>query len=320
MPLYCDVSLPVPLDTSFTYALPTSLQHRVLPGCRVIVPFGPRKLTGVVVGCHDRAPQAEARDVLRLLDEDPALPPELLELGQWIADYYCAPAGETLRGMLPLAADVRAARVVALTPAGQETARQLPILAEAEDRVAQILRSLAKRPLGEETVKRKFPDAAGTLRSLERKGLLVIERVQRVRDPARGRAVAEPAAEAGEAARVSRPVLNAEQQAALDPVEASLRSGRFQTFLLHGVTGSGKTEVYLRAIETALELGKSALSRQDSWLAGLHNPLVPSPKYNSNNSSRCSPQSRPYRFRERKMGPASSSSLRNSRKTLLPVA
>jgi len=79
MPLYCDVSLPVPLDTSFTFALPASLQHRVLPGCWVIVPFGPRKLTGVVVGCHDRAPTADARDVLRLVDEDPALPPELRE-------------------------------------------------------------------------------------------------------------------------------------------------------------------------------------------------------------------------------------------------
>src|SRR6059036_3907890 len=142
MPLFCDVSLPVPLDTFFTYALPSTLQNRVQPGCRVVVPFGTRKLTGVVLACHDRPPEMEARPVLRLVDEDPALSPELLSLGLWIADYYCAPPGETLRSMLPLASDVRAGKVISLTPAGQEAARQLPILAEAEDPVVQILRAL----------------------------------------------------------------------------------------------------------------------------------------------------------------------------------
>src|SRR2546425_693634 len=135
MSLYCDVSMPVPLDASFTYALPSTLQHRVRPGCRVIVPFGARKLTGVVLECHDREPPMETRAVLRLVDGEPALPPELLELGLWIAEYYCAPAGETLRTMLPLASDDRAGKIVSLTPAGQEAARQLPILAEAEDPV-----------------------------------------------------------------------------------------------------------------------------------------------------------------------------------------
>ena len=132
MPRYCDVALPVPLDTSFTYALPSTLEDRVQPGCRVIVPFGSRKLTGVAVDCHENRPEAEARAVLRLVDEEPALTPELMKLGQWIAEYYCAPLGETLRGMLPLASDVRAGKVVALTPAGQEAARQLSIFAGAE--------------------------------------------------------------------------------------------------------------------------------------------------------------------------------------------
>src|SRR5712692_679408 len=142
MPLYCDVSLPVPLDTFFTYALPLTLQHRVRLGCRVIVPFGARTLTGVVVESHDRPPGVEARAVLRLVDEEPALSPELLELGLWISEYYCAPPGETLRSMLPLAADVRAGKVISLTPSGQEAARQLPILAEAEDPVAQLLHEI----------------------------------------------------------------------------------------------------------------------------------------------------------------------------------
>jgi len=320
MPVFCDVSLPVPLDTAFTYVLPATLEHRARPGCRVIVPFGSRKLTGVVLQCHQQAPAVEARSVLRLVDEEPALTPDLLALGLWIAEYYCAPAGETLRAMLPLAADVRPGKILSLTPAGQEVARQMSILAGAEDPAAEILRALERRPLREDSLKKKFPLASGLLRSLERKGYLAAERVQVLRDPLRGpgrlmvtlesrdglppklskgearlldflelnrgdhelaaletqvkgsataarrlartggvrlwRAAAETSSGA---AAASRPVLNDEQQAALDPIQSSLGSGQFHAFLLHGVTGSGKTEVYLRAIEAALEMGKSAL-------------------------------------------------------------
>ena len=71
--LYCDVSLPVPLDQPFTYALPLTLRHRVLPGCRVLVPFGPRKMTGVVLRCHDEAPPMAAREVLRSVEAAPEL-------------------------------------------------------------------------------------------------------------------------------------------------------------------------------------------------------------------------------------------------------
>ena len=70
---YCDVSLPVPLDQSFTYWLPETLRHRVAVGCRVLVPFGPRKLTGVVVRVHDDQPEGPLKEVLRLVDEEPVL-------------------------------------------------------------------------------------------------------------------------------------------------------------------------------------------------------------------------------------------------------
>ncbi len=258
MPRYCDVALPVPLDTSFTYALPSTLENRVQPGCRVIVPFGTRKLAGVVLACHDNEPSMAARAVQRLVDEEPALSRELLDLGLWIADYYCAPPGETLRSMLPLASDVRAGKVVALTPAGQEAVRQLPILAEADDPVVRILRALERRPLTEQTLNKKFPDSAGALRSLERKGFLIVERVQRVRERLRVPADGAPAA-ARAIPAASRPVLNTEQKVALEAIQASLASRQFHAFLLHGVTGSGKTEVYLCAIESTLEQGRTAL-------------------------------------------------------------
>ena len=82
---YCDVSLPVPLDRPFTYELPLTLRHRAKPGCRIIVPFGARKMTGVVLNLHDDPPQATIREALLLLDEEPAISPELMALGRWIS-------------------------------------------------------------------------------------------------------------------------------------------------------------------------------------------------------------------------------------------
>ena len=80
--LYCDVSLPVPLDQPFTYGLPETLRHRVHPGSRIMVPFGPRKLTGVILRCHDDPPEIATREALRLVDADPVLDAGLLSLGQ----------------------------------------------------------------------------------------------------------------------------------------------------------------------------------------------------------------------------------------------
>src|SRR5512140_414599 len=123
--LYCDVSLPVPMDQAFTYALPETLRHRVRPGSRVTVPFGTRKMTGVVVRCHSEPPDTPARAVFRLLDEEPAIGPELMALGRWVASYYCAPLGEVLRTMTPLGGEIRHTKSYVLTDAGRDATRQL---------------------------------------------------------------------------------------------------------------------------------------------------------------------------------------------------
>lgn len=106
MSQYCDVALPVPLDRAFTYQL-GGLEPEV--GARVMVPFAGQRLVGVVVGLHDVAPEAgvEVKRVQQVLDDAALLPDELMELGKWIAGYYCAPLGEVLRGMMPLTAEVR---------------------------------------------------------------------------------------------------------------------------------------------------------------------------------------------------------------------
>ncbi len=105
MATFCDVVLPVPLDRAFTYKLKDDNGPPV--GGRVVVPFRNEKLIGVVTRLHDEAPPVEARLIEAVLDQEPILSAELMELATWIAQYYLAPLGEVLRSMLPLMAEVR---------------------------------------------------------------------------------------------------------------------------------------------------------------------------------------------------------------------
>jgi primosomal protein N' (replication factor Y) len=324
---FVDVSLPVPLDQPFTYSLPETLKHRVRVGSRIVVPFGTRKLTGVILRCHDEQPAVAVREALRLIDAEPVLSEELMALGRWIAGYYCAPMGDVLRGMLPLASEIRRGKVWSLTDAGRDAARQLLLDSSADDPAAKVLGMLEKRPLSAAYLAKALPFADKAIRALERKGFIVAEQVQTERDPLRApaerlrveldstpgpgklrRGAAEPklnkperelcaflelhpgshnlkqleemVKNASPAARSlarkgiislkpetvayqgplrAKHTLNPSQQAAFEHIREAIGARRFQTFLIHGVTGSGKTEVYLTAIETALEAGRGAL-------------------------------------------------------------
>ncbi len=183
LPRFCDLALPIPLDRSFRYLLPETLRHRVQPGARVLAPFGSRKLIGVVLRCHDHAPDHESKQVLRLLDETPALTVELLDLGRWIAGYYCAPLGEVLRGMLPLSGENRKEKIVSLTPLGHDAARGFMHSTAPDDPFVLVLRALEHRALTETYLKRKLPEAGPAVESLRRKGFLTVESVVKARDP-----------------------------------------------------------------------------------------------------------------------------------------
>ena len=256
---YCDVSLPVPLDQPFTYLLPETLRPRVKTGCRVLVPFGKRTVAGVVLRTHNEAPSTAPREALRLLDEEPVLDAGLLKLGRWISEYYCAPLGETLRAMTPLAADIRHGKVYSLTSSGHDAARQFHFDDSAPDPAAELLRLLDVRPLTGAYLARKVPKAASVLRALEKKGLVESEDrtgQRRHRVIPENASALEPVPEI--VPRVPR-TLNEHQAKAFASIHAALDAGQFCAFLLEGITGSGKTEVYLSAIEAALARGKSAL-------------------------------------------------------------
>jgi primosomal protein N' (replication factor Y) len=119
MPAYCEVALPVPLDRLFTYAV----REGQLPqrGARVIVPFNKEKLIGVVTGLNVTAPaELEMRFIEAVLDDEPLLSDNLLALAEWMAQYYLAPLGEVLRGMLPLMAEVRRTVYYRITDLGRD--------------------------------------------------------------------------------------------------------------------------------------------------------------------------------------------------------
>src|SRR5260370_31689323 len=125
-PPFWNVSLPVALRTTFTSAVPDSLQGTVQPGSRVLVPFRKKAMVGVVVELVESAPQGtKLREVACGLDFVPALTVKLIELAHWIAGYYVAPIGEVFRAMLPPVTEVKTQRQIILTDAGREAADSL---------------------------------------------------------------------------------------------------------------------------------------------------------------------------------------------------
>jgi len=291
----------------------------VRTGARVLVPFGTRKLTGVVLDAHDGAPEQDTREVIALIDEEPVLDTGLLVLARWIAEYYCAPLGEVVKSMLPLTGETRRVTQFALTDAGRDAVRQL-IVTDGSDAASRVLAALAERPLGLDSLSRKIKGARGVMPAVVKRGWVMVEEHNQERDPLRAPAerleaeflhratpetklkkserellaflelhpgrhnlaeLAESIKQASEAARgLARrdlitletedlrhssgferpvPVLNAHQEQTFAEIRAALNENQFRAFLLQGVTGSGKTEVYLRSIEAALALGKNAL-------------------------------------------------------------
>src|ERR1700755_2575216 len=149
---YAEVALPVPLRSTFTYALPAAFDAASIVGRRVLVPFRNRPMIGVALEESSQPPQepavaARVKEVSEVLDPVAARPPKLIELGQWISRYYLAPIGETFRAMLPPEIEVRHEREYSLTDAGRAHLKGLlaaPELADIESIERELLRHFEK--------------------------------------------------------------------------------------------------------------------------------------------------------------------------------
>jgi primosomal protein N' (replication factor Y) (superfamily II helicase) len=339
MPVYCDVAVPVPLDRVFTYAVGDRVP---VVGARVLVPFRNEKLAGVVVRVHDEAPRragapgdagepslVEVKPLLAVLDEEPVLSPQLMELGRWIAQYYLAPVGEVLRSMLPLTGEVRRRILYRIADAGRQAlasvaekgaSRRSRLSAEEQDQEYAVLNALETgEAMTPATLRRTSGASLWLLQGMVRKKWIARETVAESRDARRTvryavlvegvrlpklnenqqAILAELAGADGQlpvaelrrlevpastlASLVKRELvrieerpaefhltslhalanidheLNDTQAAALSTITDAVRAGEFRSLLLYGVTGSGKTAVYLAAMRRTLETGKSAI-------------------------------------------------------------
>ena len=251
---FVQVALALPLRTEFTYSLPEGLEAR--PGNRVLVPFRGRSMGGVVVSVEGETtvPVEKLRAVESILDRELLMPDALMQLARRMAASYGCSLGEALDAMLPAVAKRRGQRKLphlelAIDP--QKAAEAVIELEEKHQQQSRVLRAVLEfgGPMQLRDVTRRTQTSDSPWQTLVKAGLL--RRVM----------IAEELAELVPSAEehAVRHVLNPQQQQAVDAVTRTVVAGLHRTFLLHGVTGSGKTEVYLRILEEVRARGRTGI-------------------------------------------------------------
>ncbi|WP_250656634.1 primosomal protein N' [Alkalimarinus coralli] len=248
------VALPVPLYQTFDYLTPPARKaDTVNPGQRVAVSFGRRVLIGIIVEIKNSSdyPVEKLKPATRLLDEQPILPPSILFLAQWAAQYYCHPIGEVLSAIIPpllkqgKAITVNSTYRWTSTKEGQDRAEQA-IKPNAKKQL-ELFQAISAAPNGllDDTIK-LLGYSSAQLTSLQNKKLIDCEEL----DALTAASVEYPA--------TSQPFqLSPDQSNAVSQLASSI--GHFQSFLLQGVTGSGKTEVYMNLVDQVIASGRQAL-------------------------------------------------------------
>ncbi len=250
---FVHVALDLPLDQLFTYRLPEALVGRVPVGARVEVPFGHgnRSMVGYAVDFSETCDYKQVKVVRTQIDEQPLIAPDLLNLARWMSRYYVAPLGQVLNAILPAAVKNQAGfKTVRLVVRGDTAEDQVQRILSKQRRVLDRLDTL-ENPVGPEELARMAGCTTAVIRGLEKKGLVKIIS-QRTEEFARDFNVRLTDVE-------PPPELSAEQAVVLEKIDQLLESASFGCILVNGVTGSGKTEVYLRAIEQATANGGQAI-------------------------------------------------------------
>ncbi|MEW5807041.1 MAG: primosomal protein N' [Acidobacteriota bacterium] len=257
MKRYFQIALPLPIRQTFTYSLQESISADIRPGTRVIVPFGRREMVGFIteeieeekVGLDKR----KVKEIIRILDERPLMSEDILTLSRWAADYYICGLGEMLKAAIPGISRSsktkveRCAEIVKKEGWSLEDYRRSCGRAIRQLAVLELLLEEGKAvPFSE--IKEKSGASSSTVLALSKKGLLSIGMMDVRRKP-----FSLSAAERKEI------VLNDEQERAVRELYGALEMNQFKVFLLKGVTGSGKTEVYLKAMEKAISMERNAL-------------------------------------------------------------
>ncbi|MBF0291937.1 MAG: primosomal protein N' [Nitrospinae bacterium] len=249
---FADVIVPRPVRGLFTYSIPHELRDSVAPGKRVLVPFGKRSLVGLVASLKAKA-QMETRPIVGVLDAEPFVDAGLLDLALWTSLHYYAPPGDFLPVILPRG-DYSLDTVVVLKPGS-------PRPSERSAKAVAVYDALSEKG-GSRRLELLAKDIQSTPGALKK--ILSGSAVRAFIEIRQGtRAVASrKSGDAGlavETSAVFLPPLTTAQNAVYESVARDMDTARFRVSLLHGVTGSGKTEVYAYLAKKALDMGKSAL-------------------------------------------------------------
>jgi len=263
-----EIAIPLPLERTFCYSVPDRLKELAVTGARALVPFGRRTVTGYILGPGDNSFSGVPKEIIELLDSEPLFSAQHTIFYRWIASYYLHPLGEVIKTAIPAGLTVMG-RNSLVTVADGSTASQ-EILSKStryreekhfaatgketplslKGRAVEILNFIkADSELSASAIKAACGDSHPQLKRLEELGLITSLKKEVYRDPFNEHPV-----------KMDSPKdLNSEQGRALDALKEGIDSREFAPFLLHGVTGSGKTEVYLQSIAYALGQGKSAM-------------------------------------------------------------
>jgi primosomal protein N' (replication factor Y) len=254
MPRYARVIPDRAGDRALDYVIPEALMNSLAPGSRVRVPLRARLVLATVVEVLDASTVKSPREIHEVIGGTPLIRPRLLEIARWISEYYCCPLETAMACVLPQVvrqAKISPRRLNLARLARRASAEEMAALARKAPRQADALRAVQEagspRPVVE------LVELAGVnesvFRALERNGWVAIEAADVARDPFSGETFLP----------TSDLALNAEQSLAVEAIKEAIEAPA-RPLLLFGVTGSGKTEIYLQAIRHAISLGRTALT------------------------------------------------------------
>jgi primosomal protein N' (replication factor Y) len=254
-PSYARVIIDRSIHRELDYLVPEMLADKVSIGSRVRVPFREKSALATVVTLLDETDANGIRPIEALVGDRPVLSPKLIELGRWMSLYYCCPIEAVMRSLLPQVirkAEVTWKKQLVVSAAREIAPGEIEKLERRAPKQAQLLEAVSKlqQPIAAAELLRQTSLDNQTLRALEKRGFVVLREEAIARDPhADEQFIAS-----------SNLVLNAEQAAALTAIEEALAApAAAKPILLHGVTGSGKTEIYLQAIHSTLARGQTAI-------------------------------------------------------------
>src|SRR5436189_1748067 len=254
-PNYVRVIIDRAIQRELDYSVPETLADRIRIGSRVRVPFRDKSALATVLATLEQSDAKGIRPIEAVVGEDPAISESLLELAKWMSAYYCCPLDTVMRSLLPQVirrAEVGWKKQLFVQPLAKIDSDKIDNLRKRAPRQAELLEAIAKleKPMPAAQLLRKTSFDNQTLRALVKRGLVELREEAVERDPHADEQFVATA----------NLHLNPEQILALDKITSALAAPEnAKPILLHGVTGSGKTEIYLQAISAALERARSAI-------------------------------------------------------------